>query len=73
MIYNNGNEFKQYFEYLCKSYGIKHKPTRVRNPQANGISKCVHQVLGEMLHTAEIDMADSSTPNDVDVFLDNAA
>jgi hypothetical protein len=26
-----------------------------------------------MLHTAELDMANSVTPNDVDVFLDNAA
>jgi hypothetical protein len=26
-----------------------------------------------MLHTAELDMADSITPNDVDIFLDNAA
>jgi hypothetical protein len=26
-----------------------------------------------MLHTTELDMADSVTPNDVDVFLDNAA
>jgi hypothetical protein len=26
-----------------------------------------------MLHTAEMDMADSVTPDDVDVFLDNAA
>jgi hypothetical protein len=26
LIYNNGSEFKLYFEYLCKSYGIKHKP-----------------------------------------------
>jgi hypothetical protein len=26
-----------------------------------------------MLHTAEIDLAESVTPNDVDVFLDNAA
>jgi hypothetical protein len=31
----------------------------------------VHQVLGQMLRTAEIDMADSVTPDDVDVFLDN--
>ncbi len=43
------------------------------NPQANGILERVHQVLGQMLHTAELDMADSVTPNDVDVFLDNAA
>jgi hypothetical protein len=35
--------------------------------------KRVHQVLGQVLRTAELDMADSVTPNDVDVFLDNAA
>jgi hypothetical protein len=45
----------------------------VKNPQANGILEHVHQVLGQMLRTAELDMADSVTPNDVDVFLDNAA
>ncbi len=49
------------------------KPTTVKNPQANGILERVHQVPGQMLHTAELDMADSVTPNDVDVFLDNVA
>ncbi len=44
----------------------------VKNPQANGILERVHQVLGQMLRTAELDMANSITPNDVDVFLDNA-
>ncbi len=33
----------------------------------------VHQVLGQMLRTAELDMADSVTLNDIDVFLDNVA
>ncbi len=33
----------------------------------------VHQVLGQMLHTAETDMANSVTPNDIDDFLDNLA
>jgi hypothetical protein len=73
LIYNNGSEFKLHFKYLCESYGIKRKPTMVKNPQANGILECVHQVLGQMLHTAELDMADSVTPDDFDVFLDNAA
>ncbi len=45
----------------------------VKNPRANGILERVHQVLGQMLCTAELDMADSVTPDDVDVFLDNAA
>jgi hypothetical protein len=33
----------------------------------------MYQVLGQMLRTAEINMAESVTPNDVDVFLHNAA
>jgi hypothetical protein len=45
----------------------------VKNPQVNGILERVHQVLGQMLHTAEIDMADSVTPNEYNVFLDNMA
>jgi hypothetical protein len=46
LIYDNGSEFKLHFEYLCESYGIKRKPTTVKNPQANGILEPVHQVLG---------------------------
>ncbi len=45
----------------------------VKNSQANGILEHVYQVLGQMLCTAELDMADSVTPDDVDVFLDNVA
>jgi hypothetical protein len=45
----------------------------VQNPQANGIMEHVHQVLGQMLCTAELDMANSVTPNEVNDFLDNAA
>jgi hypothetical protein len=41
----------------------------VKNPRANGILERVHQVLGQMLCTAELDMADSVTPDDLDVFL----
>jgi hypothetical protein len=33
----------------------------------------LHQVLGQMLCTAELELADSVTPNDIDVFLDNVA
>jgi hypothetical protein len=46
----------------------------VKNPKANGILEHLHQVLGQtMLCTAELDMANSVTPDDNDVFLDNAA
>jgi hypothetical protein len=73
IIYNNGSEFKLYFEYLCVTYDIKRKPTTVKNPQTNAILGRLHQVLGQMLRTAELDMAKTVTPDDVDVFLDNAA
>ena len=73
LIYDNGSEFKLHFEHLCDSYGIKHKPITVKNPQANAILERVHQVIGQMLCTSELDMANSISPDDVDVFLDKAA
>ncbi len=39
----------------------------------NAILERVHQVLGQMLRTLDLDMANSVCPDDVDVFLDNAA
>ncbi len=49
------------------------RPTTVKNPRANGILDNVCQVLEQRLCTAELDMANSVTPDDIDVFLDNAA
>ena len=45
IIYDNGSEFKLHFEALRDSYGIKRKPTSVKNPQANAILERVHQVI----------------------------
>jgi hypothetical protein len=73
IIYNNGSELKLNFEYLCITYGIKRKPTTIKNPQANAILERLHQVLAQMLRTSELDMAETITPDDVDVFLDYAA
>ncbi len=36
-IYDNGSEFKLHFCALCNTYGIKKKPTSVKNPQVNAI------------------------------------
>ncbi len=71
LIYNNDSEIKLDFEYLRESHGIKHKPIRIKNPQANAILEHARQVLTQMLRTAELDMAKSVTANNVDVFLDN--
>ncbi len=35
--------------------------------------ECLHQVLAQMLRTAERNMAETVIPNDVNVFLDNVA
>jgi hypothetical protein len=45
----------------------------IKNPQANAILECLHQVLAQMLPTDELDMAETVTPDDVDVFLYNTA
>jgi hypothetical protein len=73
IIYNNGSEFKPHFETLCDSYGLKRKPTSVRNPQANAILERVHQTIMAMLGTADLDMADTVSESDIADFLTNAA
>ncbi len=58
LIYDNGAAFKLHFETLWNSYGIKHKPTMIKNPQANAICERVYQVLGTMMRISELDTAD---------------
>jgi hypothetical protein len=72
IIYNNGSDLQLNFEYLCVTYGIKHKPTTINNPQANAILERLNQVLVHMLRTSKLDMTKTINPDDVDVFLDNA-
>ncbi len=50
-------------------YGIKRKPTNVKNPHANAILECIHGVLGNMLRTSELNMAESVKASDINVFL----
>ena len=73
ILYDNGRKFKLHFEALCESYGIKHKPTSVKNPQANAILERLHQVITTMLHTAELDMANTVVTSDIYAFLTDSA
>ncbi|KAL7503628.1 hypothetical protein ACHAXN_001390, partial [Cyclotella atomus] len=73
IVYNNGSEFKLHFETLCDSYDLNHKPISIKNLQANAILECVHQVLMNIAHTAELDMADTMEPSNVADFLANSA
>ena len=57
-IFDNGNEFLgKEFQELLDSYGIKPTPTTVKNPQANHVER-VHQTLGNMLRTKELEEHD---------------
>jgi transposase InsO family protein len=41
-------------DMLVKDYGIKRKPITGRNPQANAIVERVHQVVGNIIRTFEL-------------------
>ncbi|KAL7503005.1 hypothetical protein ACHAXN_000856, partial [Cyclotella atomus] len=58
---------------LCDSYGLKRKPTSIKNPYATAILEGVHQVLMTMARTAELDIADTVERSNVADFLTNAA
>jgi hypothetical protein len=73
MTYNNGSDFKLHFRALCKTYGVKRKPTSIKNPTAYAILEHIHAVFTNMLRTAELDMAELVNASDIDIFLSNAA
>ncbi len=73
LIHDNGSEFKLHFHALCDTYGINHKPTSVKNPQANAILKRIHAIFTNMLCTAKLDMAKLVKASDFDDFLSDSA
>jgi transposase InsO family protein len=56
VTFNRGSEFiGQDFQKMTKEdYGVKAKPITVRNPQANVIVERVHQVIGNIIRTFEL-------------------
>jgi hypothetical protein len=73
MIYDNRSEFKLHLRDLCKAYGVKHKPTSIKNPQANAILERIHAVFTNMLRKAKLNMAESVNASDINIFLADAA
>jgi hypothetical protein len=71
-MYNNESKFKLHLCALCNTNGIKHKPTSVKNSQLNAILEHIHAMVMTMLGTAEIHMANSVKPSEIDVFLSDA-
>ena len=52
--FDNGKEFKKDFLHIFDDYGVKPKPTTIKNPQANSVLERVHQVLGDMLQARNV-------------------
>jgi hypothetical protein len=50
----NGGEYKNVFEELANSYGIKKRNRSPFNPQSNGIFERVHFTLNDALGADEI-------------------
>ena len=57
ITFDRGSEFiGQEFQHMIKhDYGIKDKPIMVCNPQANAIVEQVHQVIGNIIRTFELE------------------
>ena len=55
VILDRGTEFMAEFSQMVQEeYGVKKKPITKRNPQANAIVERVHQTIGNMLRTFEV-------------------
>ena len=53
--------FGEEFQELLKSYGIKAKPTTVKNPRANAMIEQIHLTMGDMLRTQELTLDERDT------------
>ena len=52
-------------------FSLKHKPTTIKNPQANAILERIHQVMTNMMRTSNLDMQETCTPDMIDDFIAN--
>ena len=57
VTFDRGSEFigKDFQKMIKQDYGVKAKPITVRNPQANAIVERVHQVIGNIIRTFELE------------------
>jgi transposase InsO family protein len=67
--FDNGNEYKATFKTMIKNMGIKPVRSLEYNPQSNGIVERVHQVLGDMLRTFELEERELDEHNPWSEFL----
>jgi hypothetical protein len=73
IIFDNGGEFKSIFKEMCENLGIDCKPTTSYNPQGNAIIERIHQVMGNMLRTFELEERDLDPQDPWGEFLQQCA
>jgi transposase InsO family protein len=60
---DRGTEFMAEFAQMVKNdYGVKLKPITTRNPQANAIIERVHQTIGNIIRTFNVQALDTNDP-----------
>jgi hypothetical protein len=60
---DRGTEFMAEFAKMVKDdYGLKIKAITTRDPQAYAIIECVHQTIGNIIHTFDVQTMDSNDP-----------
>ena len=65
IVFDRGNEFMgEFAQMVSNDYGIKRKPTTVRNPQANAILERIHQTIGNIIRTYDIYNNEGLDPKD---------
>ena len=57
--YDRGSEFlAEFAEMVEDDYGIKRKPSTVRNPQSNAMIERIHQTIGNIIRSYEVSEID---------------
>ena len=70
--HDNGPKFTGHeFQELLDSYGIKSKPTTVKNPTAQSLVERIHLTLGDYLRTAVF--SEDVWKDDVDMLIQSCA
>ena len=61
--FDRGSEFMAEFAKMVKEdYGVTKRPITARNPQANAIIERIHQTIGNILRTFDIEEVDKDDP-----------
>ena len=57
VTFDRGSEFigHDFKHIILHDYGVKAKPITVRNPQANAIVERIHQVIGNIIKTFDLE------------------